>query len=145
MVSISRSAERRGISVEVERCHREYKYWQTRPWLGCSEFREWKKAKGKERRDMQEDVRRTEEAARQSRALEMRQQGAWTKWEVHQRKVSWPEIWRLEPYRTSFMLRSVYDLLPSPANLFRWGTVEDPSCQLCGKRGTLGHVLTGCK
>ena len=69
----------------------------------ADKFREWKKAKGKDRSNMvQEEVRRTEEAARQSTAVEMGQQGACTKWEVHQRKVSFPEIWRLEPYSTLF-------------------------------------------
>jgi hypothetical protein len=31
------------------------------------------------------------------------------------------ELWKLEPFRISFLLRSVYDTLPSPTNLYRWG------------------------
>jgi len=38
----------------------------------------------------------------------------------------------------------VYDLLPSPANLSRWGLIDDPKCSLCDKTGTLEHVLSSC-
>lgn len=51
---------------------------------------------------------------------------------------------QLEPFRVSFLLRSVYDTLPSPVNLARWGLREDPLCKLCGKKGTLSHILAGC-
>jgi len=50
----------------------------------------------------------------------------------------------MEPVRISFLLRSVYDVLPTPANLHRWKLTEDPSCTLCGKRGTLEHALSSC-
>ena len=43
--------------------------------------------------------------------------------------------------RISFLIRSVYDLLPSNANLVRWGKKEDPTCPLCQGR----HVLSFCK
>ncbi|CAC5371102.1 unnamed protein product [Mytilus coruscus] len=51
----------------------------------------------------------------------------------------------MEPFRISFMLRSVYDTLPSPSNLHQWGLIEEPSCKLCGERGTMAHILSGCK
>lgn len=60
-------------------------------------------------------------------------------------QVTWAELWRLEPYRISFLLRSVYDTLPSPSHLYTWGLREDPNCSLRGKKGTLAHVLTVCK
>ena len=41
------------------------------------------------------------------------------------------------------LLRSVYDLLPTPTNLGRWKLSEPPSCPLCKQRGTQ-HVLTAC-
>ena len=41
-------------------------------------------------------------------------------------------------------LRSVYDLLPSNANLVRWGKSEDPSCPLYNGRQTVEHVLSSC-
>ncbi|XP_063062183.1 uncharacterized protein LOC134455057 [Engraulis encrasicolus] len=72
-------------------------------------------------------------------------QGAWTKWDLPRRKVPWRELWRLEPYHISFLLRYVYDTLPSPVHLHTWSLREDPLCKLCGKRGTLAHILSGCK
>lgn len=51
----------------------------------------------------------------------------------------------MEPVRISFILRSVYDTLPSPANLCTWGLSEDPTCSLCGARATLRHILSSCK
>lgn len=39
---------------------------------------------------------------------------------------------------------SVYDVLPSPANLHCWGFADPPACQLWQKRGTLEHILSCC-
>lgn len=75
----------------------------------------------------------------------MHQQGAWTSWEhVEQRKITWSELWRAETLRIKFLIRSVYDILPSPANLHCWGLADTPACQLCQKRGTLEHILSSC-
>ena len=51
----------------------------------------------------------------------------------------------MAPLRLSFVLRSAYDLLPSNANLVKWGKTDDPSCPLCNSRQTLEHVLSACK
>ena len=51
----------------------------------------------------------------------------------------------MEPLRISFLLRSVYDVLPSPSILLKWGLLETPDCQLCGARDTMAHILSGCK
>ncbi|GFO11963.1 reverse transcriptase [Plakobranchus ocellatus] len=37
----------------------------------------------------------------------------------------------MAPLRISFLIRSVYDLLPSNANLVRWGKKDVPACPLC--------------
>jgi len=42
------------------------------------------------------------------------------------------------------LLRSVYDVLPSPTNLCIWGLAENPNCKLCGKPANLEHVLSSC-
>ena len=52
------------------------------------------------------------------------------------------EICHMAPLRISFLIRSVYDLLPSNANLVRWGKKEDPTCPLCQGRQTTEHVLS---
>lgn len=75
----------------------------------------------------------------------MGQQGAWTRWEeAADRKVSWTELWRSEPHRIKFLIQSVYDVLPSPSNLFRWGLAENPLCPLCQRAGSLEHILSCC-
>ena len=51
----------------------------------------------------------------------------------------------MAPLWISFLIRSVYDLLPSNANLVRWGKKEDPTCPLCQGRQTTEHVLSSCK
>ena len=106
----------------------------------------WSKASGKERRELlQKEVRLQEEEVRSAKAVGMSNQGAWTKWEgVTPRKLSWNEILKKEPLRLHFLLKSVYDLLPSPVNLKRWGKTEEDQCKLCSKRCTLEHILSSC-
>ncbi|XP_057673103.1 uncharacterized protein LOC130904394 [Corythoichthys intestinalis] len=114
--------------------------------LGSTHFQQWGKANLRQRSHMvQAEVRHLEEERRRARAVELGLQGAWTKWDLPERKITWAELWRLEPFRISFLLRAVYDTLPSPSNLYRWGMREDPSCRLCGGRGTMAHILAGCK
>jgi hypothetical protein len=43
-----------------------------------------------------------------------------------------------------FMIRAVYHLLPTPSNLATWKLTDDPSCYMCGERGSLRHILSGC-
>ncbi|XP_053176235.1 uncharacterized protein LOC128359949 [Scomber japonicus] len=102
--------------------------------------------RGKDRRDrVQLEVRAGVEEQRASQWVGLRQQGAWTRWEeAMNRTISWPELWKAEPLRIKFLIQSVYDVLPSPSNLFLWGKVEAPSCTLCQGRGTLEHILSSC-
>lgn len=72
----------------------------------------------------------------------MRQQGASTLWErATELKVTWTELWRSVPQRLKFLDQAVYDVLPSPSNLFCWGKVEFPACVLCLKKGTLDRAI----
>ncbi|XP_061589349.1 uncharacterized protein LOC133454644 [Cololabis saira] len=114
--------------------------------LGSNPRPSYNKTQGKERRLLiQEEVRAGVEEARCSRAVGMRQQGAWTRWEeAADRKITWTELWRSEPHRIKFLIQSVYDVLPSPSNLFRWGLAENPLCPLCQRTGSLEHVLSCC-
>ena len=50
----------------------------------------------------------------------------------------------MSPLRLAFMIRSVYDVLPSRTNLQKWGIVQDASCSLCGCSQSLRHVLSSC-
>ena len=113
--------------------------------IGATNTVLWSRSDQKERKALiQSEVRRAEEHARQARAVEMGAQGAWTTWNTTDRKLTWGDIWKYEPLKFSFLLRSVYNLLPSPANLCRWGLTRDPKCSLCEKPGTLEHVLSSC-
>ena len=102
--------------------------------------------RGKEgRRLVQEEVRAAVEETRTCKAVGMKQQGAWTRWEnAVERKVTWAELWKAEPHRIKFLIQAVYDVLPSPSNLHIWGIAETPACPLCSKRGTLEHILSCC-
>jgi len=113
--------------------------------LGTRLQQRWDQANKSERRALvQSEVRREEEKSRSAKAVQLGPQGHWTRWNVPERKLTWQELWTYEPLRLSFLLRSVYDLLPSPTNLHRWKLIENPNCQLCEKTGTLRHVLSGC-
>lgn len=113
--------------------------------LRSTHFQQWAKADQRQRREMvQAEVRQLEEERRWPRA-ELGVQGAWTKWYLPKRRITWTELWRLEPFRISFLLRSVYGTLPTPTNFYRWGMREDPQCRVCGGRGTLAHILAGCQ
>ena len=86
-----------------------------------------------------------ENEQRLTRAVAMRQQGAWMKWEgAESRELKWNTLWKMEPLRIRFLLRATYDLLPTPTNLATWGITDDPSCRLCGKPSNLQHVLSAC-
>ena len=85
------------------------------------------------------------ENARITKAVQQGQQGQWTAWdEALQRSVSWNDIWSMPPLRLSFVIRSLYDQLPSRDNLRKWGMIENSRCVLCEVQ-TLRHVLSSCK
>ncbi|XP_061896833.1 uncharacterized protein LOC133645919 [Entelurus aequoreus] len=114
--------------------------------LGSFPKPRWDRARGKEKRQLvQEEIRAEVEEERCCRMVSMSKQGAWTRWEhAEPRKLTWAELWRAEPLRTKFLIQSVYDVLPCPANLHIWGLADTPECKLCQRRGTLEHILSCC-
>ncbi|XP_062872774.1 uncharacterized protein LOC134334411 [Trichomycterus rosablanca] len=114
--------------------------------LGSFSKPRYDKAGRMERRQMVQDEIRVEvEENRRIKMVAMYQQGAWTRWEhAEKRKITWPELWRLEPQHLKFLILSVYDVLPSPTNLQRWGMADTAACQLCERRATLEHILSCC-
>jgi len=70
---------------------------------------------------VQHEIRLTEEEDRQSRAVGIGGQCVWTRWKTTERHLTWADSWHYELLRLKFLLRSVYDLLPCPVNLHRWG------------------------
>ena len=111
--------------------------------LGNTRKELWSTAGSNERRKLvQEEIGLVEEKEKRAKAVVVGAQCAYTTWENTDRNLSWAGIWCYEPLRRSFLLRSVYDVLPSPANLLRWGLQDHPQCQLCGK--TMEHILSAC-
>lgn len=120
---------------------------QGRLGLGVITRASWKEAKAKERRGMvQKEIRAVEEEGRQARAVAMKQQGSWTRWDgVRGRSLGWKDIWNMEGHRIKFLLSSVYDVLPTPTNLQRWRLTEDPFCAQCKRPANLEHILSSCR
>lgn len=114
--------------------------------LGCVTRSSWKAADVRERRELvQRELRKGEEEDRHAKAVTMKNQGSWLNWEkAKDRKLSWNELWRMGEHKIRFLLRAVYDVLPSPTNLRTWGLTDDPTCKLCGRFANLEHVLSTC-
>ena len=75
-----------------------------------------------------------------SKMVGQSRQGTWTRWENFvKRKISWLDIRHADVSRLKFQVQSVYDVLPSPVNLFSWGKDGMPSCPLCAGKCTLTH------
>ena len=91
------------------------------------------------------EIRRTENEKRYVNLVQNSVQGQCLQWEafVMERKISWKEIWAWEAARTSFLIKSTYDVLPSPVNLNRWKQSQNANCK-CGERGTMKHILSHC-
>ena len=97
-------------------------------------------AKGKERRHLIQEVREGVEEGRYGKMVGLSQQGAWTRWEdVEKKRVTWSDFNEIR-----FLIKSVYDVLPSPTNLHIWGKIETPNCQLCARKRSLKHILSSC-
>ena len=117
-----------------------------------SHFQQWSKASATERRTMvQAEVRRTEEYKQNcflfifiwlTKLGKNRRPG----WSGTYQSESWHrQNWRKDQFRISFLLIPVYDTLLSPVKLHQWDLFEDPNCKLCGKRGTMVHILSVCQ
>ncbi|GFN92419.1 polyprotein [Plakobranchus ocellatus] len=93
-----------------------------------------------------DEIRNKEDSTRVQKAVQQPQQGQWTNWDIaKQRFLTWNDIWHMASLRISYLIRSVYDLLPSNANLVRWGKKDDPTCPLCQGMQTTEHLLSSCK
>ena len=113
--------------------------------LGMRKTQYFYKATSKEQRNMiVKEVRDKEEDRRRVKIVGQGKQGAMTRWEVPEHRLSHKEILGTTETRIKFLTKAVYDLLPTPANKSKWFG-EDERCNLCNERGTLNHILTGCR
>ena len=112
--------------------------------LGCNHRQYYSSSSKKEKRAMLvREVREIEEETRRIRMTSLSQQGASTRWEVPERKLTQRDIIQTSEVSLKFLVKSVYDLLPTPANKNRWFETDE-RCRLCGGNGTLNHILSGC-
>ena len=113
--------------------------------LGMRKRQYYSTSSTKLKRDMiVKTVREKEEESRVVKMTGFPNQGANLRWEVPQRQLKHIDIVRASDDRLKFLLKSVYDVLPTPANKNRWFKSEE-KCLLCGLDGTLAHILSGCK
>ena len=49
----------------------------------------------------------------------------------------------MEQKKLSFLIKAVYNVLPTPVNLHAWGLTTSDRCRACGKTASLKHILTG--
>ena len=118
---------------------------QGREGLGLTPRTIFSKATKAEKRTMiVETVKEGEEDKRVVKMTSLAKQGAHMRWEVPERKIDDRELVNMSDSRFSFLVKAVYDLLPTPHNKHLWFGDEE-GCELCGARGTLQHILTGCK
>ena len=116
--------------------------------LGHGAFKPFNKMTPKERKGVVvREVRSQQEEARRLHLVECSHQGQCVRWEenVIPRRITWSELWKWTPARTSFLLKSVYDSLPSPSNLVRWKISDNDQCACGNAKGTLRHILTNCQ
>ena len=93
-----------------------------------------------------EEIHHLEEVRCIDTAAAQRKQGAWTKWEsVKDRSVTWGNLKHMEHKKLSFLIKAVYDILPTPVNLHARGLTTSDRCRACEKTASLKHILTGCK
>ena len=114
--------------------------------LGNGYFRPFRKMSHRDRRKAAVgQVRKMEAEGREVHLIQCAQQGQVTRWEEHvvERQIGWSDIWEWNTSRLSFLLRSTYDVLPSPVNLVRWKVQEVDKCR-CGKLGTMKYILSNC-
>ncbi|KAI8488878.1 hypothetical protein Bbelb_333960 [Branchiostoma belcheri] len=148
-----RSGRKWRVSAAVEEAEARLRHKEVvgatqtgRQGLGLIRHKWWSSATEKERREMVvQEVREQEEEKRVAVAAGQAKQGMWTTWEsVEQRNISFNVLWQMEPLRISFLWRSTYDLLPTPANLSKWYEERSDCCAACGQKGTLQHILSAC-
>ena len=125
--------------VGAAQCHRAG--------LGTTLFKPFSTMNPSERRkSVSNAVRSRENERRRLHLVQCAVQGQVVRWEenIIERKISWKEAWEWTTSRMSFLVRSTYDVLPSPSNLVRWKLSANDRCR-CGQKGTMKHVLSHCK
>ena len=104
-----------------------------------------KSSKQEKRKLVVQKIREAEEERRLVKITALKRQGNSLQWQVQQRRLKDADMRRSTEATFQFVLKAVYDLLPTPQNLNTWYRTDEHKCHLCGGTGTLDHILTGCK
>ena len=85
--------------------------------LGLNKITRWSTATAREcQKLVQDKVNQQCEEERRVKAAGMAKQSSWLNWEsIKSKKITWNELWRMETNRTKYLLKAVYDVLPSPS------------------------------
>ena len=131
------------IFPQNERSNRLCGNWENRIWSSPTKVVVERDHK---RRLVSEEIHSFEESKRLAIAVTQPKQGAWTRWEnTKDRTITWSVIKQMEPKQLGFLIKAVYDILPTPVNLKLVGLSTSNLCKACGKIANLKHVLTGCQ
>ena len=107
----------------------------------------WSKETTKNKQRMiSEEIHHFEESKCLAIAVAQPKQGAWTRWEnIKDRTITWSNIKQMEPKQLGFLIKAVYDILPTPVNLKLWLLSTSNLCKVCRKITNLKHILTRCQ
>ena len=112
--------------------------------LGLTKAQYYQTSTEKEQRKMVTGtIREVEEEKRNIKMVQLAKQGACTRWEVPVKQLSHRDILETSTTSLKFLVKSVYDLLPTPANKNVWFGLDE-KCLLCGNESNLNHVLASC-
>lgn len=92
-------------------------------------------------------IRRVDEEKFLAHATSLGLQGVWTKWKdcTMPLDLSWKFLLSgVGPKFVSFLLNASINCAVTPDLLRLWGYASSGNCKLCGKQGTLFHILCNC-
>ena len=73
-------------------------------------------------------------------------QGTWIKMEsAKDSAVTWGDDRHIDPPKLSFLIKAVYDVLPTPVNLHIRMLTSSDRCRTCRKTSSLKHILIRCE
>ena len=106
-------------------------------------FKEYTK---KQKKMVSEEIHHLEEVKRIATAVRQRKQCTWIRWEsAKDRAVIWSNLKHIEPKKLSFLIKVVYNVLPTPINLHTWGLTISNQCTEGGINANFKHIFSGCE
>ena len=90
-------------------------------WLDTNRLT-WHRATPAQKRGLVvKEIQWPEKAEQYAKAFSQAKQDQWTRWEnLDHRKLSWRDLWEMEGGKLSFIIKAIYNVLPSPKNLNQW-------------------------